>query len=455
MVMLAASVGLSLTYWPGLMTWDSIRQYDQATSGEMDDWHPPAMEWIWRQLDHVYPGPASMLVLQLALYTLGFGLLVAWAMRARRYRLGLALAACSLMPLAAALMGEVLKDCLMAGALMAACGLMVWRGERRGWLWRFAGIALVALAAAMRFNAFLAGAPIVVALMGEAARRTPLRLFGASLAAVAGLMLVMPSANRMIGAEKSGVELSLIIFDLGGITEFSHQDAFPPLGVANPVAVNHQCYSPEKWDTYAPWTENICLIGFDDVRAWFANHGGSPWVFWAKAVLAQPVAYAQHRLAHLNINTRLFVRDDVNRAVQATSVDNMWHYQVTPSPTLDTLDATTLASANSPLGWPIAWMALALGVLLVSPRLPSRRIVIPLILSGLLYGLGYAVFSVASELRYYLWTYVAVLLATVIAAADLWAIRSSFGARGFALLAGPPASIAAIGAVWRLAMGVV
>ena len=37
-------------YAPGLMTWDSIRQYGQALSGDFDDWHPPAMEWLWRQL---------------------------------------------------------------------------------------------------------------------------------------------------------------------------------------------------------------------------------------------------------------------------------------------------------------------------------------------------------------------------------------------------------------------
>ena len=83
--MLAFSLGLSLlAYWPGLMIWDSVRQYDQALSGRMDDWHPPLMEWIWRQFSFVAPGPAPMLVLQLALYALGYGLLIASAWRAGR-----------------------------------------------------------------------------------------------------------------------------------------------------------------------------------------------------------------------------------------------------------------------------------------------------------------------------------------------------------------------------------
>ena len=35
-------------FWPGIMTWDAIRQYGQAVSGQYDDWHPPAMNWLWR-----------------------------------------------------------------------------------------------------------------------------------------------------------------------------------------------------------------------------------------------------------------------------------------------------------------------------------------------------------------------------------------------------------------------
>ena len=36
----------AVAYRPGLMTWDAVRQYDQALSGQFDDWHPPAMEWL-------------------------------------------------------------------------------------------------------------------------------------------------------------------------------------------------------------------------------------------------------------------------------------------------------------------------------------------------------------------------------------------------------------------------
>ena len=452
-MLLAASTALSLSYWPGLMTWDSIRQYDQALNGGMDDWHPPLMEWIWSLFIPVKPGPAPMLLLQLALSGAGYGLLVGWALKRRRPVLAVALAACSLMPLATALMGAILKDSLMAAALLAATGLLAWCGKGRDWPLRLGAAVLIALAAALRFNALLACAPLLVALFGQGARRTSPRLVASAILASGALALVMPIANHLIGAQKSGVELSLMIFDLGGITEHSHTDVFPPLGVADPVAVNHSCYSPVKWDTYSPWAAQTCPIGFDAVRAWFAQHGGHPALFWAKAVLTHPLAYAEHRLAHWNINARFLVRGQIERPALDRSIDNTWGYQVTANPLLAASDRLAGLSAWTPLGWPAVWMALALGVALVAPALPSRAVVLPLALSALLYGLGYGVLSVASELRYYLWTMIGAVLAAAMAISDMAEIRGRLVARHYWMLAGPPLAVAAICTIWRLLPG--
>src|ERR1700722_18650475 len=71
----AAGLALSLSFWPGIMIWDSGRQYLQALSGHFDDWHPPLMEWIWRLFVSLMPGPGPMLVLQLGLYGAALGFL--------------------------------------------------------------------------------------------------------------------------------------------------------------------------------------------------------------------------------------------------------------------------------------------------------------------------------------------------------------------------------------------
>ena len=67
----AAAIVQAAAYWPGIMPWDAVRQYGQALSGEFDDWHPPAMEWLWRQFIPLKAGPAPMLVLQMTLYWAG------------------------------------------------------------------------------------------------------------------------------------------------------------------------------------------------------------------------------------------------------------------------------------------------------------------------------------------------------------------------------------------------
>jgi hypothetical protein len=86
------------------------------------------------------------------------------------------------------------------------------------------------------------------------------------------------------------------------------------------------------------------------------------------------------------------------------------------------LDALAVATAHSPLGWPIVAMALALGALIASRGLAEARLIVPVALSSLLYGCGYLIFSVASELRYHLWTSIAALIATVLVASEHRAI---------------------------------
>ena len=331
-LILVAAALVAAAYWPGLMTWDAVRQYDQAISGQFDDWHPPAMEWLWRRLRPVHAGPAPMLLLQLALLWAGIALLAGRAVRDRRRWTATAIVACGLMPLAMALTGAVLKDCLMAGLLLSAAGLLAWTGpERRAPARRTTGVALVLCAATLRFNAVPACLPLALALLPVRWRAGPARFALCTAVAAAVLLATMPLVNRLIGTTRSGVELSLIIFDLGGIGAPSGTDVFPPsLSVARPVAVNRRCYNVVKWDSYSDWVDPVCPLGFTRFRAVAATGAFSPGRVWMAAIARHPLAYAQHRLAHFNINTRFLVHDKVERPVQVVSAPNPWGYRVTP-----------------------------------------------------------------------------------------------------------------------------
>lgn len=420
---LAACAAAALTacaYWPGLMSWDPVRQYGEAVSGDIDDWHPPVMQWLWARMLAIRAGPAPMLLLQLGLYWGGLWLLAGTRWRRGRPVLAWLLLACGLLPLGLALTGAILKDCLMTGALLLAAALIAVRDERGGAAPAWLAGALLFFAATLRFNGFTACLPLLVACLPRSWRSTWPRLLVTGVIATAALMAAMPLANRLIGARPSGVELSLVIFDLGGITEHAGVDVFPAqLEVSDPVRVNHGCYRPNKWDSYSDWVDPECPLGFSAWNDDVAPAGVRPYPFLARAILAHPIAYLQHRLAHFAINTRLVpLADAAERPVPVTSAPNRWGFHLTPNPVLRAIDALAVATAHTPLGWPIVWIGLAVGALLCAPGLPSARTIVPLALSSFLYGCGYLVFSVASELRYHLWTELAALIATVLVAAE-------------------------------------
>lgn len=439
-----------MAYRPGLMTWDSIRQYGQALDGDFDDWHPPAMEWLWRMMLPIAHGPATMLAVQLGLYWSGVALLVLWAVRARRGRLAVMMTAGAMMPVAVVLMATIIKDSLMAGLLMLASALFVTLPRREWWLVRLLALAVLVAAATLRFNALPACLPLAVALLPAPWRATPARMAAAILIAALVLAAAMPLANRAIGARPSGVGLSLVIFDLGGITYHSGQDVFPAVsGVADPVAVNRRCYSPKRWDPYSWWTADPCPIGFDSVGRAFIASGESPYRHWLGAVLAHPVAYAAHRIAHFNINARFLVHDEVERPVQDAIPPNDWGIRMAPSGLRPWIDRAARWSAHTPPGWPVWWMALAAGALVLAPSLPSRRLIVPFALSGLVYGLGYLPASVACELRYHLWTMLATMLAAAFVVDDL--IAGAVPGRVRLWAAGAPvALVTLLCIVWRM-----
>uniref|UniRef100_UPI0035CA0DA6 hypothetical protein n=1 Tax=uncultured Sphingomonas sp. TaxID=158754 RepID=UPI0035CA0DA6 len=407
-------------FWPGIMTWDAIRQYGQALSGQYDDWHPPAMNWLWRQLGVFGAGPAPMLALQVALYWSGTLLWVLAAWRRGRPRAAGAIALLALSPIVLVLVGTVLKDCLFAGALLLASGLLAAWPERRAG--RIVAALLLVAAATLRFNAVPACLPLLLLAAPAAWRSTLPRLGATVLLAAIPLVLALPLANAALHAKRSGVELSLVIYDLGGIGKFSGTDAFPPTGVADPVAVNAACYSPISWDSYAWWGPAPCAIGFERLRAPLKT-GHGPYGWWASAVLHHPIAYAEHRLAHFDRNTRFLVRDADLPGLSLASDPNPWRYGVAPNTGRSAIAEAANWVLATPLGWPACWLALGVGLLVLRPRLDGDPAV-AMAWSAMLYGFSYAPLSVASEVRYHFWTMTAVGIAAalILGRRETWAL---------------------------------
>jgi hypothetical protein len=144
------------------------------------------------------------------------------------------------------------------------------------------------------------------------------------------------------------------------------------------------------------------------------------------------------------------VRGWIDRPAPDRSVDNDWKFQVTANPVLKAVDAAALFFAATPFGWPIFWIALAAGLMTLAPRLPSRDLLAPLLLSSILYGLGYGAVSVSSEFRHHLWTMLACLVAACVAMADLASSRAQFVRRDYLIASAPAVLVVVLSAAWRV-----
>lgn len=419
---------VSYAYWPGIMIDDARWQYQQSVDNSYEDWHPPLMAWIWRKLMFIQPGPAPMFMMQLALYWAGIGLAAYWAHKRGRPGLGLTIALVGWLPAPLALTGTVTKDCLMAGALSSATGLLLLKDLARTQGARAAAtlgsVALIFFAAALRLNAVVACLPLLLVALPEPLTRTRLRAVVTGLAAASALFAIGPAINMLLAAEKTDVASSLIIFDLGGITEHSGVNQFPDLQVRNPVAVNHRCYDPVEWDSYSSWAKTPCPLGFEPFENAKDDEDFSPTRIWIHSVLSHPLAYAEHRLTHFNLSTAFVVPSGPDFTAWSQSVPNPWGYRVHPNAGISAITAVTDTVARTPLGWPIFWISVALAALILAmlARLPAT--IIALAASTFLYGLSYLIFGVAVGMRYYFWTISGSGLAAALVAGELLENRS-------------------------------
>jgi hypothetical protein len=446
-MLVIAALGMAViaaAYWPGIMIDDARWQYQQSVDNAYEDWHPVLMAWIWHYLMAIEPGPAPMFLLQLLLYWTGIASIAAWLWSQGMPRFGIAAACAGWLPAPFALLGSVTKDALMAGTLGCAVGFLLWSktaGSRSSRMaFATATFAALFLAAALRVNAFLACVPLALAALPSGFSRTLPR---AALTVVASATIFFGTPGLIaaaLHAEDTDSKLSLIIFDLGGITENSGVSQFPDFNVPNPVAANHHCYDPTEWDSYSTWAHRPCPLGFDRFQALVDQGDVDVRMIWLRSILSHPLAYAEHRLAHFNLSTWFLVPEGPDFTAWTESVPNPWNFQVTQNPLLSAVDAVTNAFAETPLGWPSFWIALALAILVGCRLGRLRGEATAVAASAFFYGAGYLVFGVATGMRYYVWTITGAAIAAILAAAELSRRSQRLNRRGIGL----PAAIVVI-----------
>lgn len=423
-------------FWPGFAVYDSVAQYRQALSGAYDDWHPPAMARAWAGLHRLAGGGAGpMLAAQMGLYWLGLGLLAAALARTGRRRAASAVLAVGIWPPFLGWQAAVLKDAQMTGAMLAAVGLVGW--------WRLAGrrmpaIALAGVAVLLAY-AVLVRANAVFAVVPLAAMLLPGRHPAArAIAAVAGVGMVLallgPVNHDLMGAHRSGVERTEALYDLAGVAVRAPDAADLPLDrAAIATMIERRCVKPFFWDPLGE-PERCGVV----IEPWRQVAPSALYAMLARVVLAHPIAYAQHRLAHLNSTDRWLVPADWPGAAPPAAGERNDLGLVEPGRAAVRFDLVAGRLAETPFAWPAAWIVVVATILLVAarrPAAPARDLALALAVSALALEGSFALLSIASDLRYHLWPMIAAALAAVLLADRIGPAERPVLARGGGVLA--------------------
>ena len=414
----AANVAL---HFPGTMTNDSINQYAEAISGRYTDWHPPVMAWLWSVLRLAADGPAPFLLLHLALYWAGFGLLADGMRRSGHPRIALLIALAGAFPPFLYLNASVVKDVGMVAFWLAGVGLMFWFRVQERRIPVPVGVlvaALVLYGTLVRSNALFALGPLLMYALAPAHWLRSTRLMvGAVVIAVLALPVTQLANRLLFDPHSRDAVHSLFLFDLMGIAAHENDPSLVEPRATLSASDLKACYTPYWWDSLSPWGRCAARTHRPDTD--HATVGEGLALQWAKTIIAHPAAYAVHRLKHFN-SAVLF-------AVPPKHIRLTPEYR-TGDPAFPPLEIVTERDLKfdllrkNPFIWPVTWMVWGAFLLAFLARRPDSTPVLlsrALIVSALGYSMAYLMVGVATDMRYHYWTIMAMLAATLLAAPQL------------------------------------
>jgi hypothetical protein len=185
------------------------------------------------------------------------------------------------------------------------------------------------------------------------------------------------------------------------------------------------------WDTLG---DGPCADAIEDLAS---RPVGAMYLQLAQAALRHPMAYAEHRLAHFNMTQRWLVGRGLMDAWPPSQSQPNVQGLGDPGPLASRWIETTEALADTPLGWPIIWLALAMAALVEALRRtasPLRDLALALLISALALEVSFVAISIAADLRYHLWPMTAAALGVILLFADAQPPRRMLAASVLALV---------------------
>jgi hypothetical protein len=417
-VLLTAAAGYALTvliFYPGYSTADARYVYADAMAWHFGDWQSPAMAVLWRLVDPIAPGPASMFLLTATLYWLAFGTLALVAAR-RSVWLGLATALVAFMPPAFFFVGMVWRDVLF-GVIWLAAAVLAFSATGRTARWRapiqVVALLLVALGVLLRPNALVA-APLLATYVVWPMRFDLKRMAMVFLPALILFYAIVPLVYYgILHAQRQNPQHSIVVFDLGGITHFTGINQFPVSWNADQTALlTSKCYDPARWDSY--WHVEPCPFVMRRLERPDDTIFGTPRLTeaWWHAISAHPLAYLSHRATFL---WQFLARSNLVLPVWDW-LDPASAYGRSPyfTPLVRLHDALQPTVLFRPGLWLV--LAVAVGIYAWPARsTPAGAFAVGVTASAIVYVMTFFVLGVAADFRYAYWCVLATLAGAVAA----------------------------------------
>ena len=409
--MVAAGFALTiLVFYPGYMTNDATFVYQYMKTWEFGDWQSPMMTVLWRLIDPIAPGSASMFLLTATLYWLSFAVLALTIAR-RAIWLGLLVPLLGLVPTAFVFLAMIWRDMLFAVVWLFAATISyaaAGQGARLRALVAAIALSLVGVGVLLRPNSIVA-APFLAIYVLFPERFSWKRAGVVFLPALAaGYVLIQVVYYGVLGAERQNPLHQIFVFDLGGITHFTGENQFPVEWNAMQTALlTTRCYNPDRWDSY--WTLEPCRFVMQRLDDKSNAIFGTPRLSaaWARAVVAHPLAYLAHRatfmwtmLARPTLTLELYHLDEPGRT------------PLGQNPRFRTVLAVHDALKQTGLFRLGVWLILAAAVATFTWRAratPAGAFAVGVTASAVIYVMTYALVGVAADFRYGYWCVLATL----------------------------------------------
>jgi hypothetical protein len=421
-VLAGFGVSLALLY-PGQYTYDSAFQIWQARSGEFYNITPVPMLWVWSRLLWLFDNPASLLILNLAMFWAGLGL----CMQALAAPIGVRLCGvllCGLNPLTLAMMAQMLSDPHMTAAMFLATGLLahVIRSGRTWPVW-VAGLTIL-YAGSIRQNALLAVIPLgvlVVAVWKTQQRMTMRRILIAATATAVLTAAFAIAIDRLIADERRPLWPMLALWDLAAMSVASNELLLPPFTHGAGLSVEELretgAFNPVSTTPLFARSRSGIGSGLDvpfssEQRAALARA-------WWNAVSRHPGAYLEHRVRTMALLTGRHggASGGISYYVGRTTIRDNPPLPEAWFPTAQKRLYDLFAALGR--SWLFAGLPYLLIHLIVIPiawrrRTPTADLALAVSTSALFYSASFFVLAPSAELRYLTWPIVAAPLALVL-----------------------------------------